>query len=143
MIERGGLAGAATLTGTEMFLRIPKGTVALAEARTRWTNPRGQVSHDEGEFGEGVGKAGSRRYVGAEVVEAPAEVLDEGVAGDNDPGGAVTLQPAHRAESCLQAPVIGLKRVVGMDLRAVEGCREHLVEHAGVDPVPVGGHLDG
>jgi hypothetical protein len=29
------------------------GTVALAETRTRWTNQRGQVSDDEGEFGEG------------------------------------------------------------------------------------------
>jgi hypothetical protein len=63
------------------------------------------------------------------------------VAGDDDPGSAVTLQPAHRAESCLQAPVVGLKRVVGMDLRVMESCREHLIQHSGVDPVPVGGHL--
>jgi hypothetical protein len=107
---------------------VYRGTVALAEIRTRWTSPRGQVSRDEGELGEGVGKAGSRRNAGAEIVEAPAEVLDEGMTGDDDPGGAVSLQPAHRAKSCLQPPMVGLERVVGMDLRAVEGRWEHLIE---------------
>ncbi len=39
------------------------------------------VSDREGEFSERVGKADSRGYVGPEIVEAPAEVLDEGMAG--------------------------------------------------------------
>jgi len=30
-----------------------------------------------------------------------------------------------------------------MDLRVMEGRREHLIQHTGVDPVPVGGDLDG
>ena len=67
------------------------GTVALAEARARWTDNLGQVSDLEGQFGERIGKPGGRRHVSPEVVEAPAEVLDEGVRRDDDPGGAVAL----------------------------------------------------
>jgi hypothetical protein len=63
------------------------GAVALAEARARWTDTLGCVSDHEGQFGERVGKPGGRRHVGPEIVEAPAEVLDEGVAGDDDLGG--------------------------------------------------------
>ena len=67
------------------------GTVALAEARARWTDKLGRVSDHEGQFSERVGKPGGRRHVGPEIVEAPAEVLDEGVRSDDDPGGAVAL----------------------------------------------------
>jgi len=42
------------------------------------------VSDHEGQFGEGVGKSSGRRYVDSEIVEASAEVLDEGMAGDDD-----------------------------------------------------------
>src|SRR6266545_2335130 len=94
------------------------GTVALAEAWTRWTD------------------------IGSEIVEAPAEVLNEGVCGDDDPGGAVSLQPSHRSKSGLQASVVGLDAVVRMDLGVVEDRREHLIQHTGVDPVSVGGDLD-
>jgi len=67
------------------------GIVALAEARARWTDKLGRVSDHEGQFGERVGKPDGRRHVGPEIVEAPAEVLDEGVRGDDDPGAAVAL----------------------------------------------------
>src|SRR6266508_1761181 len=118
-------------------------TVALSEARARWTDPPGQVSDREGQLSERFGEGGGRKHVGPEVVEAPAEVLDEGMAGDDDPGGTVSLQPAHRSKSSLQASVVGLERVVGMDLRVMEGRREQLVEDARVDPVPVSGDLHG
>ncbi len=52
--------------------------------------PRTSSDH-EGQFGERVGKPGGRRHVGPEVVEAPAEVLDERVRRDDDPGGPVAL----------------------------------------------------
>jgi hypothetical protein len=39
--------------------------------------------------------------------------------------------------------VVGLQRVVGMDLGVMEGRREHLIQYSGVDPVPIGGDLDG
>src|SRR6266511_2431740 len=37
----------------------------------------GVRSDHQGEFGEGFGKSSSRRYIGTEVVETTAEVLDE------------------------------------------------------------------
>jgi hypothetical protein len=106
-------------------------------------HPVGSVSHDQGLFSERVRKPRGGRYVGTKIVEAPAEILDEGMAGDDDPRGTVSLQPSHGAKSSLQAPVVGLQGVVRMDLRVMEGRREHLIQHTGVDPVPVGGDLDG
>ncbi len=119
------------------------GTVALAEAWTRWTDILGQVSDNESQFSERIGQNEGRTDIGSEIVEAPAEVLNEGVCGDDDPGGAVSLQPSHRSKSGLQASVVGLDAVVRMDLGVVEGRREHLIQHSGVDPVSVGGDLDG
>jgi len=117
-------------------------TVALPEARARWTDTLGQVSDHQGQFGERVGKSSGRRSVGAEIVEPPAEVLNEGMACDDDPRGSVSLQPSHGAKSSLQAPVVGLDGVVRMDLRAMEGGRHQLVEDSGVDAVAVGRDLD-
>ena len=101
------------------------------------------MSDCQGQFGERIGKAGSSRYVGTEIVEAPADVLDEGVSGDDDPGGTVCLQPSHRTESSFQASVVGLEGVVGMDLGVMERAGDQLVENPRVDPVPVGDDLNG
>ena len=60
------------------------GTVSLPEARGRWTDTLGQVSDHQGQFGELVGKSSGRRSVGAEIIESPAEVLNEGMACDAD-----------------------------------------------------------
>src|SRR6266540_4098565 len=60
---------------------------------------RRRVSDNEGQFGEGIGETEGRTHIGPEIVEAPAEVLDESMASDDHPGGTVTLQPAHRAKS--------------------------------------------
>ncbi len=115
----------------------------MAEARVWCTHPFGQLSDHEGQFGEDGGEEGGRPDIGTEVVVAPAEVLDEGMPGNDDPGGAISLQPAHGPEPCLEAPVVVLERIVGMDLRAIEGLRQQLIEDARVDPVPVGRDLDG
>jgi hypothetical protein len=48
-----------------------KGTVALAEARARCTDPLGQMSDDEGQFGECIGDAGGGRYVGTRDRRSP------------------------------------------------------------------------
>ena len=72
-----------------------------------------------------------------------AEVLHEGVCGDDHPRGAVSLQSAHRSESGPQTTVVGLEQVVGVDLCVVPGSWDQLIDHPGVDPVPVGGDLDG
>ena len=116
------------------------GTVALAEAWARCTHTLGQVSDDESQFGERVGQTKGRTDIGPEIVEAPAEVLNEGVRGDDDPGGTVSLQSSHGAKSSLQASVVGLERVVGMDLGVMEGRRQ---QRARIDSVPIGGDLDG
>ena len=67
----------------------------------------------------------------------------KGVGGDDDPGGTISLQPAHGWKPGLEAPVVGLQRVVAMGLGVIEGPRQQLVQHPGVDPVPVGSDLDG
>ena len=89
----------------------------MPEARARWTDPLGQVSDLQGQFGERVGTSSGRRSVGAEIVEPPAEVLNEGMACDDDPGGSVTFQPSHRSKPGLEASVVGLDWVVRMDPR--------------------------
>src|SRR6266545_1451118 len=100
-------------------------------------------SDHEGQLGERVSEAGSERCLGPEIVETPAEVLNERMAGDDDLGGAISLQPSHRPEASLQPSVVGLDGIVSVDLRVMECRGQQLIEDAGVDPVPVGGDLDG
>src|SRR2546427_7475108 len=121
--------------------RAATGTVALVEEGTRWADSPGWMSDHHGQFGECVGESSGRRHVGAEIEEAAAEVLDEGMPGDDHFGRTVSLQPSHGSESGLEASVVGLQRVVRMDLRAMECGRQQLVEDAGVDAVPVGRDL--
>jgi hypothetical protein len=90
-----------------------------------------QVSDHQGQFGERVGKSSGRRSVGAEIVEPPAEVLNEGMACDDDPGGSVTFQPSHRSKPGLEASMVGLDGVVRVDLCVMEGGRHQLVEDSG------------
>jgi len=49
---------------------------------------------------------------GGDVVVAASEVLHKGMSGGEGPGGAVTLQAAHRPEPGFQPPVVCLDRVV-------------------------------
>jgi hypothetical protein len=115
----------------------------LAEVSVWRTHSVGPVSDHQGQLGERISETGSERGLGPEVVEASAKVLDEGMAGDDDPGGATSLQPPHGPESSLEPSVVGFDGIVGMDLRFMEGHREDLVEDPGVEAVPVGGDLDG
>jgi len=51
-----------------------------------WLSLRsGWVSDHLRQFGERIGNARSKRHVGPKVVKAPADVLDEGVACDDNP----------------------------------------------------------
>ena len=61
------------------------------------------MSDHKGQFGEGVDETEGRTHIGPGIVEAPAEVLDEGMASDDDPGGAVSLQPSHRSKPGFEA----------------------------------------
>jgi hypothetical protein len=123
---------------------------AVSGALLRWLKPGrggpirpGTYSDHEGQFRERVGETSCRSDIGPEVVEAPAEVLDEGVPADDHPRSSVTLQPSHRSRARLETPLVGLQRIVRTGLRAVEGRREQLIEDPRVDPVPGGGDLGG
>jgi hypothetical protein len=74
---------------------------------------------------------------------AAAQVLHEGVSRSEDPGGAVTLQAAHRPQPCFQPPVVCLGRVVRMLLNGVHGWGNQLVEHPRVTRGAVGRDRDG
>jgi len=53
-------------------------------------------SHGEGEFVEGDTEAVTSGDLGGDVIVAAAQILHEGMSRGEDPGGAVTLQAAHR-----------------------------------------------
>jgi hypothetical protein len=83
-----------------------------------------------------------RRRFDRQLVLASVDVLDEGVAGDDDPGVAVVLEAARRAQPRFQPAVVGLDVVVGIPVAAVPGGGEQLVEHDRVRRGPVGDDLD-
>lgn len=68
-----------------------------------------------------------------------AEVLHEGMAGGEDPRGAVTLQAAHRLQPCFQPPVACLGRVVRMLLNGVRSRGNQLIEDPRVNRGAIGG----
>ncbi len=72
----------------------------------------------------------SRGHVGPEVVEAPAEVLDQGMGSDDHPGGSISLQSSLGSKSGFEASVVGLYGVVGMDPCVMQVPRQQLVEDA-------------
>ena len=88
-----------TLTGP------PSGAVALTEAWARWTDTLGQASDNEGQFSERVGQTEGRTDIGPEIVEAPAEVLNEG-----DPADSERTQ--MRPGSCAVPPGVDAKGLV-------------------------------
>ena len=62
-----------------------------------------------------------------------AEVLHEGVPGDDHLCGLVRSQPAHRSEPVFELAVIGLDRIVRVPLDVMPRRRDQLVEHGRVD----------
>jgi hypothetical protein len=47
-----------------------------------------------------------------QFVVTAADILDQGVPGDDDPGAAVVLEPAHRPQPRFQPAMIGLERLL-------------------------------
>jgi hypothetical protein len=66
-----------------------------------------------------------------------ADVLDQGMSGDHDPGAAVLLHAPHRPQPCLETAVVGLNAVVGVPIGAVPGRWQEVIEHHWVDRRPV------
>jgi len=79
--------------------------------------------------------------VGGDVVVAAANVLREGVAGGEDPCGAVTSQSAHRPEPGFQPSVVRFDRIVRVLLDCVPCGGDQLV-HARVGRRAISGDLD-
>ena len=124
------------------FRGTSTGTVALFDRRPC----RGGVlcpcwSDGGSEFVECGGQPERRRGVDRELVVAAAEVLDEGVASDDNARRAMVLQPTHRPEPGLEPAVVALDVVVlvlaGVMLRG----RDQLLDHVGQRRCPVGDHL--
>jgi hypothetical protein len=84
-----------------------------------------------GEFGECGGEAPGGRGVDGEFIVAAAEVLDEGVSGDDDLGCDVCSQAPHRSEPVLEPAVIGFDRVVGVLLDVMPRGAQQLIDDGG------------
>jgi SAM-dependent methyltransferase len=70
-----------------------KRTLALSEA-VSCSSLSGWLRSDRaGQLSECLSEAGSGRSIGPEVVEAPAEVLNEGMAGHDDPSSGIRRVP--------------------------------------------------
>jgi hypothetical protein len=69
-------------------------------------------------------------------------VVDQGVAGDHDPGAAVLLELARRSQPRFEAAVVGLEVVVGVLPGAMPGHRQQFVQHRRVGRRLVGDDLD-
>src|SRR5215211_8715649 len=74
---------------------------------------------------------------------APSNVLDEGMAANDHPGGTVLLEAAHRPQPRLEAAMVGLDPVVGVLLGSMPRCRQQLLQHDRVGGCSVRDHLNG
>ena len=103
----------------------------------------GSGSDRQSQLGERRGNAQLRWDVHAEFVMSAAQILNEGVPGDDHLGCSIGEQPAHRSEPVFELAVVGLDEVVGVLLDVVPGRGEEFVEYGGVDRGRVGDHLAG
>jgi hypothetical protein len=116
---------------------------SVASARPAWWSRKpGLVSDRQGELVERDGHSWIRRRLDRQLVVASAEVLDEGVPGDDHPGARVLLEPARRTQPRLETAVVSFDLVVGIPVGAVPGRRQQPIEHHRVPRRPVGHDLD-
>jgi hypothetical protein len=64
-----------------------------------------------------------------QLVVPSTNVLDKGMARDDHPGAAVSLEASHRPQPGLEASVIGLDVVVGIPLSAMPRRWQQLLQH--------------
>src|SRR5829696_10034241 len=74
---------------------------------------------------------------------APSNVLDEGMAANDHPGGTVLLEAAHRPQPRLEAPMICLDPIVGVLVGAMPCKWQQLLQYRWVHRRPIGGDLGG
>jgi hypothetical protein len=94
------------------------------------------------EFIEGSHDTELRWSIGGEAIMAAANVLNEGVPGDDRPSVGIGLQTAHGPQPSFQLGWSNFDPVVGVPLDAMPRSGEHLFEHLEVGRSLVSGHLD-
>jgi hypothetical protein len=107
--------------------------LALSRCRSVDTAPSlvrgtGQIARASGECG---GHPRGGWVIGGEFVVSAADVLHEGMPGDDCLGGAVGAEPAYWSESVLERAMVGVDRVVGVPFDVVPSRWDQLIEHAG------------
>jgi hypothetical protein len=85
--------------------------------------------------------APTRRLLGGQLAVASPELLDEAVPGDDHPGTAVLVEPAHWSQPRLETAMVGLDPVVGVPLGAVPRRWEQLLQHQRIGRCSVGDDL--
>ena len=58
-----------------------------------------------------------------------SQVPHEAMPNDDHPGATVLLEPAHRPQPQLEAPMVGLDPVVGVLVGAVPGRWQQVLQH--------------
>jgi predicted transposase YbfD/YdcC len=99
-------------------------------------------SDRQGQLGECLCYAPAGKDLDADLVVPAAEVLHEGVPGDDYLGGPIGSKSPHRSEPVLELAVIGLDRIVRMALDVMPRLRHQFLEHSRVDRSGIGDHLD-
>src|SRR5215213_8930492 len=98
-------------------------------------------SDRQGELVESGRQPPIHRLLDGKLVVTSTNVLDEGMAGDDDSGAVVLLESAYETKSCFQATMVGLKLIVGKAVGAVPGRWRQLLDHQRIRRCPVGHHL--
>ena len=88
----------------------------------------GLRSHCLSELIEGRCDTELQWSIGGEFVVAAADVLNEGVPGDDSPGADVGFQAAHRSQPSFQLGVVGFDPVIGVPFDAMPSCGKNLFE---------------
>jgi len=101
----------------------------------RWRTTRPQISRSDrqGESGERRSDPPPGWDVESEFVLSAAQVVDEGMSGDDHLGCSIGAQPAHRFEAFFELTVVGLDRIAGVRFDVVPRRGDQFVERFRVD----------
>ena len=76
----------------------------------------------QGKLVERDRQAPSHRLLDRELIVASSQILHEAMPGNDDPGAAVLLEPAHGTQPRLQPAVICFETVVAIPIGAMPSC---------------------
>src|SRR4029453_512868 len=104
--------------------RSTAGPVAADQFAGVVKSRHGLASDRQGKLIERYRQAQGHRRLDRQLVMPWTNVLDQGVAGDHDPGAAVLLEPAHRTQPRLETAVVALDPVAGIPIGAMPSRRQ-------------------